>query len=191
MEDADAKLVERARSGESAAFRELVVLYSPKVFRLAWRITGDEATAEDAVQETFLRLHRALGRYDARARFGTWLYRVAANAALDIMRKQKRSEPAARFAPMDEAHEQPAGDPSPERRTLSGEMEAAVRSALGSLTPLERAAFVLRHFEERSIAELCGLLRLSENAAKQAVFRAVKKLRHVLAPLVGRQVRST
>lgn len=191
MEDADATLVERAQQGDNAAFRELVVLYSPRVFRLAWRITGNEATAEDAVQETFLRLHRALGRYDARAQFGTWLYRVAANATLDIMRKQKRSEPESRFAPVDEAQTQPAADPSPERRTLSREMEEAVRRAMQGLTPLERAAFVLRHFEERSISELCGLLRLSENAAKQAVFRAVRKLRSTLAPLVGKQVRST
>jgi RNA polymerase sigma-70 factor (ECF subfamily) len=187
MEDADATLVSRAQQGEGTAFRELVVAWSPKIFRLAYRITGDEATAEDAVQETFLRLHRALPRYDARARFGTWLYRVALNATLDIMRKQKRG--AQLVEPAGSAAEQAATDPSPERLALSREVEQAVQAAMGRLTPLERAAFVLRHFEGRSIAELCALLRLSENAGKQAVFRAVKKLRSVLAPLVGAEVR--
>jgi RNA polymerase sigma-70 factor (ECF subfamily) len=178
----DDLLVARARNGEAEAFRVLVERYSPQIFRLAYRILGDEPSAEDAVQETFLRAYRALGRFDDRAQLGTWLYRIAANTAIEILRKHQRRrfrEERGEDVPL------PSSDPGPDRRALSQEVERAVRGALAELSPMERAAFVLRHFEGRSIAEICGVLGLGESAGKQAVFRAVKKLRRVLAPLAG------
>jgi RNA polymerase sigma-70 factor (ECF subfamily) len=182
----DAILVERARTGDAEAFRELVERYSARIFRLAWRILGDEASAEDAVQETFLRAYRSLARFDARSQVGTWLHRIAANTSIEILRKQQRlhaqPEPPLPSSP----------DPGPDRLALSQEVERAVRGALADLSPMERAAFILRHFEDRSIAEICGALGLRESAGKQAVFRAVKKLRRVLEPLYasrpGREV---
>ncbi|HKI01607.1 MAG TPA: sigma-70 family RNA polymerase sigma factor [Thermoanaerobaculia bacterium] len=176
------EVVERARTGDAEAFRELVESYSPKLFRLAYRITGDEQTAEDAVQETFLRAYRSLGRFDARSQFGTWLHRIAVNTALELVRKQQRHP-----ARHEEAEPLPSLDPGPDRIALSLEMERAVRAALDDLSPMERTAFVLRHFEERSIAEICDQLGLGVSAGKQAVFRAVKKLRRVLEPFVQRQ----
>jgi RNA polymerase sigma-70 factor (ECF subfamily) len=176
------EIVERARTGDPEAFRELVESYSPKLFRLAYRITGDEQSAEDAVQETFLRAYRSLGRFDARAQFGTWLHRIAVNSALELVRKQQRH----RFhGPQEEPL--PSPEPGPDRIALGLEVERAVRSALGDLSPMERTAFVLRHFEGRSIAEICDHLGLGASAGKQAVFRAVRKLRRVLEPLVQRQ----
>src|SRR5437870_8534961 len=83
----------RARRGDSEAFRELVERHSRSVFRLAFRITGNEHDAEDVVQESFLRAYRQLGTFQARADFGTWLYRIGANCALDLMRS-KRARPA-------------------------------------------------------------------------------------------------
>ena len=90
MDRAETIVVERARAGDAEAFRELVESYSPKLFRLAWRITGDEQTAEGAVQEALLRAYRSLDRFDARSQFGTWLHRIAVNAALDLARRQGR-----------------------------------------------------------------------------------------------------
>ncbi len=190
MERDETILVERAREGDAEAFRELVVSYSPKLFRLAWRITGDEQSAEDAVQETFLRAYRALGRFDARAQFGTWLHRIAVNAALDLTRRQERhrSRHEDRFhGAAGEEEVFPSSDPGPDRIALSLELERAVRSAMAELSTMERTAFVLRHFEGRSIAEICDQLGLGVSAGKQAVFRAVKKLRRVLEPLVQTQ----
>ena len=86
METDDAIYVERAQGGDSEAFRVLVERYSQRLFRVAWRILGEEASAEDAVQETFLRAYRALPRFDARSQFGTWLHRIAANTAIDEAR---------------------------------------------------------------------------------------------------------
>ncbi|HEV2846565.1 MAG TPA: sigma-70 family RNA polymerase sigma factor [Thermoanaerobaculia bacterium] len=182
METDDAIYVERARGGDAEGFRILVERYSPRLFRLAWRIVGDEAIAEDAVQETFLRAYRALPRYDARSQFGTWLHRIAANTSIEILRKRQRQRPEGQ-----EQADVPSGEPGPDRRALSQEVDRAVREALTGLSPLERAAFVLRHYEERSIAEVCDTLGLRESAGKQAVFRAVKKLRRMLEPLKERR----
>ncbi|HEY9421017.1 MAG TPA: RNA polymerase sigma factor [Thermoanaerobaculia bacterium] len=182
METDDAIFVERAQGGDSEAFRVLVERYSQRLFRVAWRILGEEASAEDAVQETFLRAYRALPRFDARSQFGTWLHRIAANTSIEILRKRQRQRQESQ-----EQADTPSGEPGPDRRALSLEVDRAVREALAGLSPLERAAFVLRHYEERSIAEVCDTLGLRENAGKQAVFRAVKKLRRVLEPLTSRR----
>jgi RNA polymerase sigma-70 factor (ECF subfamily) len=179
----DALLVERARAGDTEAFRELVERYSARIFRLAYRILGDEPGAEDAVQETFLRAYRSLSRFDARSQFATWLHRIAANTSVEILRKHQRSRPERTGEEAGTASPLPSQAPGPDRRALSQEVERAVRGALADLSPTERAAFVLRHFEGRSIAEVCGALGLRESAGKQAIFRAVKKLRRVLEPL--------
>jgi len=190
MERTEAIVVERAREGDADAFRELVESYSAKLFRLAWRITGDEQSAEDAVQEAFLRAYRSLDRFDARSQFGTWLHRIAVNAALDLARKQQRHRDRREDWPEETAGgDEPLSSPAPgpDRIALSLEVERAVRSGLAELSAMERTAFVLRHFEGRSIAEICEQLGLGASAGKQAVFRAVKKLRRVLEPLVQRQ----
>jgi len=84
--------VERARSGDSDAFRLLVEQHSRAIFRLAFRMTGNEEDAEDVVQETFLRAYKQLDKYEARSSFSTWLYRIASNYSLDLIRMRKRHE---------------------------------------------------------------------------------------------------
>src|SRR5216684_7394416 len=78
----------RARHGDADAFRSLVERHSRRVFRLAFRMTGNAQDAEDVVQESFLRAYRQLGRFESRAHFGTWLYRITANCAVDLMRSR-------------------------------------------------------------------------------------------------------
>src|SRR6266699_6031546 len=88
-----AAVLARARQGDSDAFRALVERHSRSIFRLAFRMTGNEQDAEDVVQETFLRAYKQLHRFDRRAAFSTWLYRIAANCSLDLIRVRKtRSE---------------------------------------------------------------------------------------------------
>jgi RNA polymerase sigma-70 factor, ECF subfamily len=154
------------------------------VFRLAYRMTGNEQDAEDVVQESFLRAYRQLGRFESRANFGTWLYRIVANCSVDLMRSKQARHDQVRGDSLDEAADLPALDsPGPERMAQSAEIERRVRSALDGLSPLERAAFTLRHYEGRSIDEIGTTLGLGTSAAKHSVFRAVKKLRVALAPL--------
>src|ERR1700722_7874820 len=90
MEMTDASFVARARSGDADAFRVLVERHSRALFRVAFRMTGNQQDAEDVVQESFLRAFKQLGKFDERASFGTWLYRIAANCSLDLVRARKR-----------------------------------------------------------------------------------------------------
>ena len=179
-----AAVLARARQGDNEAFRALVERHSRSVFRLAFRMTGNEQDAEDVVQESFLRAYRQLGRFESRANFGTWLYRIVANCSVDLMRSKQARHDMTRSESLDEAVELPSRDTAgPERLAQSAEIQQRVRDALGALSPLERAAFTLRHHEGRSIDEISRTLGLGTSAAKHSVFRAVKKLRAALAPL--------
>jgi RNA polymerase sigma-70 factor (ECF subfamily) len=174
----------RARQGDADAFRALVDRHSRRVFQLAYRMTGNEQDAEDVVQESFLRAYRQLGRFEARANFGTWLYRIVSNCAVDLMRTKWHRHERANKEPEDGWMDQVTTDtPGPERLAESAEIQRRVAEAMNSLSPLERAAFTLRHYEGRSIEEIGSTLNLGTSAAKHSVFRAVKKLRAALEPL--------
>src|SRR5271169_1419869 len=92
MGASDAEALERARGGDTEAFRELVERYSPLVFRVAFRLTGNEHDAEDVVQETFLRAFRRLGVFEDRSSLGSWLYAIASNCGYDVLRARLRRE---------------------------------------------------------------------------------------------------
>src|SRR5581483_750672 len=179
-----AAVLARARQGDGEAFRALVERHSRSVFRLAYRMSGNEQDAEDVVQEAFIRAYRQIGRFEARANFGTWLYRIVANCSVDLMRARQARHDMTRSESLDAAVQLPADDaPTPDRLAQSAEIQRRVQQALGALSPLERAAFSLRHYEGRSIDEISRALGLGTSAAKHSVFRAVKKLRAALAPL--------
>jgi RNA polymerase sigma-70 factor (ECF subfamily) len=188
MELTDAVFVAKARSGDPDAFRVLVERHSRALFRLAFRMTGNQSDAEDVVQESFLRAYRQLAKFDDRASFGTWLYRIATNCSLDLVRsRNRRSE---KLAPADPEIADPIlsvadAGPSPERSTLSGEVRERVAEAMNDLSATERTAFVLRHFEGMCIEEVSRVLECQPGAAKHSVFRAVQKLRRALEPLVS------
>src|SRR5437588_7515994 len=131
-----AAVLARARQGDSEAFRVLVERHSRSVFRLAYRMTGNEQDAEDVVQESFFRAYRQIGRFESRANFGTWLYRIVANCSVDLMRAKQARHDQTRSESLDEAIELPAADlPGPERMAQSAEIERRVQAALSDLSP--------------------------------------------------------
>ena|SRR5215831_8605490 len=186
MAGIDAAAVTRARTGDREAFRELVERHSRHLFRLAYRMTGNEEDAEDVVQETFLRAYKSLARFEGQAEFGTWLHRIAANCAIDVLR---RRAPAAASFPIEAVEE--AGSSvetgaafgGPERDLFAADVRRKLAASLEALTPMERAAFVLRHFEGKPVAEIARALEIRLGAAKNCVFRAVSKLRRELTVL--------
>jgi len=169
----DTEAVAQVQAGNRDAYRYLVERYSPSVFRLTYRITRNEQDAEDLVQDVFLKAYKAMGDFDGRSNFSTWLYRIAANASLDVLRLRK---------PRAEMPEVKDSAPTPERLAAAGQIRGRLQEAMGELSDQERAAFVMRHFEQRPIAEIAEALSLRENATKHSIFRAVRKLR---AALVG------
>jgi RNA polymerase sigma-70 factor (ECF subfamily) len=189
----DAAAVERTLAGDRDAFRVLVERHSHNVFRLAYRMTGNRQDAEEVVQEAFLRAYQKLGQFAARANFGTWVYRIAANYAIDRMRQRKKEE-ARKVEPA--VHEQgtendpvtlvPDAAPTPERLAHNIELRKHMEIALAALSHSERTAFVMRHWEGCAIEEIAEVLKSSSGAAKNTVFRAVQKLRLALQPFVQR-----
>src|SRR5919107_870373 len=157
VNEADADILTRAQSGHREAFRTIVERHSAGVFRVAYRLTRSEQDAEDVVQETFLKAYAELARFEGRAALGTWLHRIAANCAIDLIRRRPAvardrvdAEPAIMRVP--------SATPGPDRQAAGREMREHVEAALADLTPLERAAFTLRHLEERPVDEICGIL---------------------------------
>ena len=187
MPQTDAAAVALARDGDSEAFHSLVDRHSRAVYRLAYRMTGSPHDAEDVVQETFLRAYKQLGRFESRANFGTWLHRIAVNCSIDLIRSRPRRESAHDTSDLDAfppAEAADMGRPSPERLMLSAQVQGRITEAMQSLSPMERAAFMLRHVEGHSIDEIGQALGLKSNATKHSIFRAVKKMRVALEPFV-------
>ena len=191
--ESDAVAVERTLAGERDAYRILVERHSQNIFRLAYRMTGNRSDAEEIVQEAFLRAYQKLGQFAARANFGTWVYRIAANYAIDRMRQRKKEE-ARKVEPVtreEGAESDPVmrvqdEAPTPERLTHNVELRKQMEIALAGLSHSERTAFVMRHWEGCAIEEIAAVLKSSSGAAKNTVFRAVQKLRLALQPFVGR-----
>ncbi len=195
MEVTDAAVVAQVLAGDKDAFRMLVERHSRSIFRVAFRMTGDRQDAEEIVQETFLRAYRSLDRFELRSNLSTWLYRIAVNRTLDLLSSKKtqmQSQNKDSFQISDHIDPEqehqvqlPATTPGPERLLLSLEVKTRIAQALGLLTPAERVAFTMRHMDGRSIEEISKVLKLKTSAAKNAVFRAVQKLRHELEPLTS------
>ena len=189
----DAQAVECTVAGDRDAYRVLVERYSQYLYRLAYRMTGNSCDAEEIVQEAFLRAYQKLSQFAGNSNFGTWVYRIAANYAIDRIRQRNvegtRQAPSAR--PSEDGVEVDAmalvKDPSasPERLASSAELAGKMKQALDSLTPAERTAIVMRHWEGCAIEEIAAVLKSNSNATKNTVFRAVSKLRKALEPFAG------
>lgn len=185
MEMSDRGVVAAVQAGDRDAFRLLVEKHSRNVFRLGFRMMGNEQDAEEVVQETFLRAYRAIGHFESRANFATWLYRIASNCSLDLLDKRKVQR--AQTPLEDEEGEEmplPSPNPGPERLLLSVELKEKLAAAMDRLSAVERAAFVLRHFEGESIEEIGKTLSLKTDATKNTIYRAVQKIRAELGPLL-------
>jgi RNA polymerase sigma-70 factor (ECF subfamily) len=180
----DAAAVALARDGDEEGFRVLVERHSRGVYRVAHRMTGRPQDAEDVVQETFIRAFRQLSRFEARSNFGTWLYRIAFNCAIDYIRARPHRESSEEPETL-EILSGPGGSPAADDLVYAGEISERVRTALDDLSVKERAAFIMRHYHGCSIEEIGASLDMKTNATKHSIFRAVKKMRAALEPLVG------
>ncbi len=191
MNKAEAEAIQQILAGDRDAYRVLMDRHFCTVHRIAFRITGNQADAEEAAQEAFLRAYNKLPNFRHDASFSTWITRIAMNTALNLVERRNRdlSQYGPRIADNRSSVEQTVqladGHASPERQLLDLEAATLRDDALANLTAMERTAFTLRHMEDLPIAEIATALNVPANSAKQAVFRAVAKLRRSLAPLAG------
>ena len=185
VEDPDAELVERWQSGDEHAFATLVRRHERRVFGLVMRMLGNRQEAEDVAQEAFLSLHRHGHRFRREARFSTFVYRVAANAALTrrraLGRKRAREEALARR--QDAGFDLPASPRDPEDATGGGQIQVQVQEALMQLPEDLRAAIVLYDIEGQSYGDIAKSLQIPEGTVKSRIHRARNALREHLRPL--------
>ena len=189
MHESDRTSVARACDGDSEAFRSLVERHSRYLFNVAYRLTGSAQDAEDIVQDTFLKAYRQLSRFEARADFRTWLHRIAVNRSIDLIRTRRHRElgqdPEDLERGADALSRAGSGvGAGPDRLLLSVEIQSRVSEGLARLTASERLAFTLRHVEGMSIREVATAMGLKSEAAKNSIFRAVKKMRTALEPFI-------
>ncbi|HWE87346.1 MAG TPA: RNA polymerase sigma factor [Terracidiphilus sp.] len=186
MGQSDRTTIEAVLAGDREEYGALVVRHSRMLFRLAYRMTGNEADADDVVQESFLRGYQKLATFESRANFGTWIYRIAVHCALDKLQSRRRDEArqvTEQTDPEEDGVQVADSGPGPERLVLSEEIGTLGEQALLGLTAMERTAFVLRHMEDRNTDEIAAALDVAPNTAKQTVYRAVQKMRKRLAVL--------
>jgi RNA polymerase sigma-70 factor (ECF subfamily) len=170
------------------AFRQLVETYSPRVYNLALKMSGNPDLAEDILQETFVNAYRAIDRFEGRAHVSTWLYRIAHNAVLMRLRKEKRAPQVQSLDDEVDPETLPATlatgtqADTPERHLLQAELFQKMDQALANLSEALRSVFVLRDVQGLSTAETAEVLGLSQTAVKSRLHRARMALREQLAP---------
>jgi len=184
----DGMLVREVQLGNAAAFEELVCHHDQAILRLALRIGGSERDAQDIYQEALTKAYKKLATFRFECSFSTWLYRIATNVCLDYLRnnrKRKENSPIAVNA-QGEEHDllDQIPDPhaaNPEQHLLNQELADHIADALRALAPRERMVFELKHYHGVRLRTAAAILSITEQAAKNVLFRARQKLRSRLA----------
>ena len=177
--DRDQLLVERCRDGDRAAFTEIVIRYQRPIYNAAYRVLGNGEDASDIAQVVFLRVAERLDDYDPQFRFFSWIYRIALNESLNLLRRNGRDDPL--DDELDTPDHEGAG---PEARASDAEISRRVQAALMKMRADDRTVLTLRHFSECSYREISEILDLDEKRVKSRLFEARQRLRVLLKDLV-------
>lgn len=190
LRDREAEILGRVRAGEPEAFEYFVRTYQRKVFRLVYTLVRNAAEADALTQDVFVKAWRAVADFKGEAAFETWLNRIAVNAVRDSVRRRK---PVVSFSDLAAAEDsegpdlpraaEPTDGTSPERDARSRQIRRRIGEALEALSPRQKAVFVMKHYEERSIAEIGAVTGLDDGTVKSHLFRAARKLRQKLEDL--------
>lgn len=175
LEQSDQELLGEIRSGSDVAFDRLMRRYRRLVYRVAYGFTGEQESAMDVVQDTFLKVHTRLGSFRGEGNVRNWIVRIAANEAMN----RNRSSARRRTEALDESVflRPDAREDLEERATRA----RALERSLSSLAPRQRLAIVLRYFDDKSTREIAAVLECTEGTARNILFRGLEKLRSIMA----------
>ena len=184
----DPAVVELARKGSEAAYRELLTRYERPVFSLVFRMVRDRETAEDLSQETFIKVLNNLDRYSPEFKFSSWLFKIANNLTIDHLRRRRIDTISIEGAPDAVTAESAratsiavvSGNESPLEELESRELGTAIERAIGKLRPENRACIMLRHVEDKSYEEIAEIVKLPLGTVKTYIHRARHELRTAL-----------
>jgi RNA polymerase sigma-70 factor (ECF subfamily) len=183
------------KAGDRAEFARLVETYSGLIYRLSLKMLGNPQDAEDILQETFIKAYHHLPSFDGRSKLSTWLYRIATNEALMLLRRRKKSTGMVSIEDPYEGEDE-IQEPLqivdwcclPERDLMSAEALAHLDAAIENLPPRLRAVFLLREIEGLSTQETAEVLNISETAVKTRLSRARLRLREELSRYFGERM---
>lgn len=177
-DEADRVLIERYRKGDRDAFTELVIRYQRPIYNAAFWILRRAEDASDIAQVVFMRVSERADDYDPQYRFFSWIYRIAVNESLNLLRRSGNEDP------LDEEHDIPEPESAnPEARLDAAERSARLRQALMSMTTMDRTVLTLRHFSECSYQEIADILEVDETTVKSRLYEARQRLRSLLDDL--------
>jgi RNA polymerase sigma-70 factor (ECF subfamily) len=187
----DQEVVLWARSGQEAAYRELIRRYERPLFALLFRMVRDRELAEDLAQETFVKALNAIDSYRPEFKFSSWIFKIANNAAIDHLRRRELDTLSLDGSPHAETPEAMqatalqigARQESPLDTVEAKELGTAIEAAIGSLRPEYRSCILLRHVEGRAYEEIAEILNLPLGTVKTYIHRARNELRLSLAHL--------
>lgn len=173
-------ILDRAREGDRTAFNEVVRFYRDDLLRVTYRFTGNYEDAQDVLQRVFVKVYQHIGRWEPRAPFWSWLYRIAVNESLGWKKKQKR-----RYSVVGSIEDQaypdaPSDDPNPLDHAQWGEVGERILDAIEQLPEQQRATFVLRFREGLSVKETASILGSAEGTVKANGYHAIRRLRKIL-----------
>ena len=179
-EDDDARLLDRFRGGDREAFGELVARYQRPIYNAAYRLLGTREDANDVAQSVFLRIVERLDDYDPKYRFFSWIYRIAINESIDVLRRTRREEPwddddAFAAPPVDEPH----------FAYEAGNVALRIQRALMAMKTDDRVVITLRHFAECGYSEMAAIIGIDEKTLKSRLFEARRRLAGQLHDLRG------
>ena len=182
MERQEQQWVDAARQGDQSAFEQLVKLYEKRVLALTTRMCKNPADAEEAAQEAFLSAWQGLPFFRGDASFSTWLYRLASNACVDLLRREGRRQNAAGPSLNDEEAQLQVPDtaPSPPERAEQAELREQIEAGLQALTPDHRQVLILREMHQLSYDEISQVLDVDVGTVKSRINRGRKQLRNFL-----------
>lgn len=176
----DIELVERYRRGDRTAFTELVNRYQKPLFNVAFWTVRRVEDAKDVTQEVFLKVAERLNEYDPQFKFFSWIYRIAVNESLNMLRRSRREET------LDQERDLPTSDSaSPERQAGDAQLSRRIRGAMMHMTVEDRMVLSLRHFSECSYQQIGQILQLDEKTVKSRLFEARQRQRGMLGELRG------
>ena len=175
-------LLDKAQRGDQAAFGELVQLYEKKVYALTLRMCKNPDDAAEAAQEAFLAAWQGLKVFRGESSFSTWLYRLASNASVDLLRREQRHRGAAGPSLNDEETyaDVPSDAPDPQTLAERSELRQQIEAGLRALTPEHREVLILREMHQLSYDEIARVLSLDTGTVKSRISRARKQLRNFL-----------
>lgn len=191
----DKALAAQAAAGSQKAYRELLRRYEKPVFAMAYRMVRDRALAEDLAQETFIRAFNAIGSYNPRYKFSSWIFKIANNLTIDHLRRKRLDTVSIHGSPHAVTEDEQARtsldlespDERPDAYVENMELASEIEAAIGQLRPEYKSVTLLRHVEGYSYKEIAEIMKLPLGTVKTYIHRARLELQEALAHLDPRK----